>query len=377
MMAGLIKPKKRCWQETNLEFFGSDTEKNVKKSSAMEEKAWKGCGQRVELKIWRIVKFKVVDWPKEDYGRFYDGDSYIILNTYKKDPNSEELDHDVHFYIGKYSSQDEYGTAAYKTVELDTYLDDKPIQHREVMDHESPLFKSYFKTISKMKGGAESGFRHVEPKKYVPRLVHVSGNKKVMIKEVKFKKDYLNDDDVFLVDLGLKIFQWNGDNSSMNERFAAGKCVTQLKSERGGKPTVEVLDNCKVAEIPEELLEVFPEEGQPGTKRSKFFTRKDETDGDPGYEKVLFRLSEESGEMKFTEVARGRVTRSQLDSDDVFILDSGKHCYVWVGSGASSNEKKNGLSYAHNYLTKSANPLQPITVIGEGQETKEFHAAFN
>lgn len=34
----------------------------------------------------------------------------------------QELDHDVHFYIGKYSSQDEYGTAAYKTVELDTYV---------------------------------------------------------------------------------------------------------------------------------------------------------------------------------------------------------------------------------------------------------------
>lgn len=34
----------------------------------------------------------------------------------------QELDHDVHFYIGKYSTQDEYGTAAYKTVELDTYV---------------------------------------------------------------------------------------------------------------------------------------------------------------------------------------------------------------------------------------------------------------
>ncbi len=44
--------------------------------------------------------------------------------------------------------QDEYGTAAYKTVELDTFLDDKPIQHREVMDHESDLFKSYFPTIT-------------------------------------------------------------------------------------------------------------------------------------------------------------------------------------------------------------------------------------
>jgi len=42
------------------------------------------------------------------------------------------------------SEQDEYGTAAYKTVELDTYLDDKPIQHREVEAHESELFLSYF-----------------------------------------------------------------------------------------------------------------------------------------------------------------------------------------------------------------------------------------
>ena len=40
--------------------------------------------------------------------------------------------------------QDENGTAAYKTVELDTFLDDGPVQHREVMGHESSLFKSYF-----------------------------------------------------------------------------------------------------------------------------------------------------------------------------------------------------------------------------------------
>ena len=24
-------------------------------------------------------------WPKEDYGKFYNGDSYIILNTYKEE----------------------------------------------------------------------------------------------------------------------------------------------------------------------------------------------------------------------------------------------------------------------------------------------------
>ena len=85
---------------------------------------------------------------------------------------SQELKYDVHFWIGQYSTQDEYGTAAYKTVELDTLvcqtkpqlvinllfssshqLDDKPVQHREVMDHESNLFKSYFKRIELLEGG--------------------------------------------------------------------------------------------------------------------------------------------------------------------------------------------------------------------------------
>ena len=71
------------------------------------------------------------------------GDSYIVLNTYKEE-EEDELKYDLHFWIGKYSTQDEYGTAAYKTVELDTFHHDKPVQHREVQGFESDLFKSYF-----------------------------------------------------------------------------------------------------------------------------------------------------------------------------------------------------------------------------------------
>ena len=45
-------------------------------------------------------------------------------------------------------SKDEYGTAAYKTVELDTYLDDAAVQHREVQGHESQMFLDLFPTVT-------------------------------------------------------------------------------------------------------------------------------------------------------------------------------------------------------------------------------------
>lgn len=83
----------------------------------MTEPAWKGAGQAVGIQIWRIVKFKVIsiinvicltsccwmhslqcffsqvtDWPKIDYGKFFSGDSYILLNTYQE-KDSEVLVH--------------------------------------------------------------------------------------------------------------------------------------------------------------------------------------------------------------------------------------------------------------------------------------------
>ena len=42
--------------------------------------------------------FKVTHWPKEDYGKFYSGDSYIILNTYK-DKESDEVQLNFMCYV--------------------------------------------------------------------------------------------------------------------------------------------------------------------------------------------------------------------------------------------------------------------------------------
>jgi gelsolin len=55
-------------------------------------------------------------------GTFYTGDSYIVLNTYKKQ-GSDQLLYDVHFWLGKYTTQDEAGTAGnYSSIDLSTHF---------------------------------------------------------------------------------------------------------------------------------------------------------------------------------------------------------------------------------------------------------------
>ena len=56
-------------------------EKTVREHAGDREPAWDEAGKKVGLEIWRIEQFRVVDWPKDKYGVFYDGDSYIVLHV--------------------------------------------------------------------------------------------------------------------------------------------------------------------------------------------------------------------------------------------------------------------------------------------------------
>jgi len=368
----LTKPKTYNVADSNIANLGSDLEKKVKAAAAEKEPAWENAGKKVGLQIWRIEKFKVKAWPTEQYGSFYDGDSYICLNTYKKEGGNALL-FDVHFWLGTHTSQDEAGTAAYKTVELDDKLGGAPVQHREVQGHESDLFLSYFKNqIKLLSGGVDSGFKHVKPEEYKPRLLHLKGKRKIRVTQVDLDRGSLNSGDVFILDNGLTIYQWNGKKSGPQEKSKGAEMCRALTDERKGRAKCFVLEEGDKEPGFWKLL------GGEGAVKSAE-EGGDDSEAEKGGVKSLFQLSDASGKLEFKQVATGsHVKKNLLDSNDVFILDTGAEVFAWIGKGASVDEKAKALSFAQDYLTKYNRPAYlPISRILEGGENPTFNQALN
>jgi hypothetical protein len=341
-------------------------------------------GQPHDLEIWRIEKFKVKFIPREQHGNFFSGDSYLVLHTYKEE---DKIKWDLHFWLGKDTTQDEAGTAAYKTVELDTILDDGPVQHREVQGHESErflnIFSQYFGCggIRYQDGGVDSGFRHVEPEKYTPRLLHVKGKKRVRVQQVPVSTNSLNSGDVFIYDGGLKIVCWTGKEAGMFEKNKGREVCDSIKTERKGKVTIV---NIREGDTDNESVEFYKALG--GTTSSKIKTAteggKDDDETETyakNFVRKLYRLSDASGSLKMTLEKEKSFTLKHLDPKDVFIVDSGEKVFAWVGDQTTQQEKDNAIKYATDYLKQNNRPphVSVTRVLSKAQPPQEFLACFD
>ncbi len=127
------------------------------------------------VQVWRISNFKPVAVEGHEVGHFFEGDAYIVLFA-KKAAGSSSLNYDIFFWLGSKCSQDESGTAALKTIELDDLLGGAPVQHRETEGNESMQFMSVFPAFQVLAGEAsKSGFRKVDGSPPAPRLLQVMG----------------------------------------------------------------------------------------------------------------------------------------------------------------------------------------------------------
>lgn len=358
--------------DTNLANFGTELEKQVKLAAALSDPEWNAIHTRapkVGIDVWRVEKFAVKKWPKERFGQFHTGDSYILLSTYKV---ADKFLYDIHFWLGRETTQDEAGTAAIKTVELDDALGQVPVQHREVEGHESPQFLHYFKDkggIRILQGGIDSGFNRVKPTDYQPRLLHIKGRRNVRVMQVPISHKSLNSGDVFVLDAGMKLFQWQGAKCSGQERVKAAALMNAIDDERGGKPVkFQIMETDKDEE--EEVKEFWKLMGGKGP-----IAAADDLDDswEEGHQPELFRVSDASGKIKITPEGKGIIPKSKLDTKDVFILDVGNEIFVWVGLKASVNERKMAMGTAQKYIQDKGLPnWLPISRILEGGENEVF-----
>ena len=120
-----------------------------------------GAGQSPGVEIWRIEAMKPVKQTDVTSGKFFSGDSYIVLHTFTE--RTGQIAMNAHFWLGSESSQDERGAAALLTVELDQFLDDLPTQYRECQGSESSEFLQLFKNgVRYLEGGVDSAFNKVD-----------------------------------------------------------------------------------------------------------------------------------------------------------------------------------------------------------------------
>ncbi|KAL6086337.1 hypothetical protein STEG23_000135, partial [Scotinomys teguina] len=362
--------------------------------------AFRAVGNDPGIITWRIEKMELELVPLSAHGNFYEGDCYIILSTRKV---GSLLSQDIHFWIGKDSSQDEQSCAAIYTTQLDDYLGGGPVQHREVQYHESDTFRGYFKQgIIYKQGGVASGMKHVETNTYdVKRLLHVKGKRNIRATEVEMSWNSFNRGDVFLLDLGMVIIQWNGPESNSRERLKAMLLAKDIRDrERGGRAEIGVIEGDKEAASPELMTVLQDTLGRRSILK-------------PAVPDEIVDQQQKSNTMLYQDVDGrefGRDTQSPPETrvcpplciqavsasmhkyrlqhylsctilyreEDCYILDqSGAKVYVWKGKGATKVEKQAAMSKALDFIKMKGYPGSTnVETVNDGAESAMFKQLF-
>ncbi|CAG9122911.1 unnamed protein product [Plutella xylostella] len=339
----------------------------------MEHPAFSDAGQTAGLEIWTIDNFEPVAIERKKYGKFYEGDSYIVLHTNQSATSS--FTYNVHFWLGAHASQDKMGAAAILTVTLDDMLGGRAVQHREVQGHESSLFQGYFKpAIRYLPGGLESGFTEVETNAGAPlRLLRLSGCDNMRIEEVPAEPASLHRDQCFILELDHDIFVLMPSSARATQRRRVVAVANKLRDEEhNGRAAIEILDEFS----PDEDFDRFFEALGSGSRdemddasSEEEFTR----DGTTVYlYKVLY------GEEFELDALNKPFKQKHLSSDDIFILDTpDSGIFIWIGSSADEENKKNYNDIVQKYLDVKGYPAWlHATRVTEGAESSLFKQYF-
>lgn len=175
--------------------------------------------------------------------------------------------------------------------------------------------------------------------------------------------------DCYLVDTGElgKIYVWLGSECSVDEKFLSSVSSTMLDQSRGGLPDIDTIE----------------EGSEPPEFRNLFLSFR-VVEGDiPGFleappvETFVKKMYQVAGET-FGEVEMAKITVSEdnLDSGNVYLIETLETIFIWIGKGASGMEKFRGNIMARK-LRSNRGGRPKVRRIEEGQETDEFRSVFD
>jgi len=336
-----------------------------------------------KVSVWRIESFERAPVPPEQYGQFYAGDSYVVLYTYRDGSNRDAAF--IYFWLGRGSSQDERAAAALQTKALCDAMGGSPVHVRVAQGREPrhfcQLWGGRFVVHS---GGHPSGFKNAEAAAEAgavgsaPALYHVrgSGGHSTHAVQVALGCASLNSGDCFALLLpaaggaAAAAHVWEGKYSSEEERATARAVAASLGGAFGVRAPPALQAEGGESEAFWAALggrgpySAFAEGATP-SQAPRLFQLCDAAAGGAG--------------VRCEEVhAFGQ---DDLCDDDVMLLDVVSAVFLWVGGGATENEKREADALAERYVAACAavdgRPADtPVVRCRAGEEPSIFTCHF-
>lgn len=231
-------------------------------------------------------------------------------------------------------------------------------------------------------GGVSTGFHHIasSPPPDLHRLYQIiatshptpTGTRThIAVRQVLPEASSLKKGDVFVLDLGTKVLQFNTKLSSGKEKFAAAEFVRNLVDNRKGHCELSVFDESGqgagvfLSSLGVDSLPPRDSTREPAAKQAA----------------LLFRLSDASAALNLTPVSPASI--ASLASPDAFLVDtvagfSSPSIFVWIGREAALNEKRLAMQYGQQYLYEkrekgeNVSPAVSIVKVNEGAESEGF-----
>ncbi|KAH9285255.1 Protein flightless-1 [Echinococcus granulosus] len=374
------------------------TKPNLDYSDIFDEDA----GTQLGVEIWVIDEFYPKRFEPEDeeyVGQLYSGDCYILLQTREvtevpKDGGATgNREWRIFYWIGAKASLDKRACVAMHAVNLRNFLGIDGQTQREEQGEESSDFLSLFQghKITVLEGSSGStGFHIVACKEAAVRMYRLFGQEKTMyIVSMPVSPDSLDPKFVYLVDGDSCLYVWFGSRSRLliqtRGRLLAEKIAQKerlneatISLEHEGRESTEfwavVMGLWKPAPRPpavehqeERPVQAIVDHPKPPTNVQRPPPARDYISADWKLPRpILYDVKLGKGYLELLQVdlPLGQLTRDILNSENVYLVDSGGELFVWMGKKSARF-----LRYAGFKLAEELTEMMPRGCFGGAEDT--------